>query len=65
MRDNPLYAWGYVNPTWGIGFFTLTQLVTPVFVALGWWMRRRALSLDRRPRGPTVRKEGDGRDRHP
>lgn len=58
VRDNPLYAWGYVNPVWGIGFFTLTQLVTPVFVALGWGMRRRALRLDRRPRGPTVREGG-------
>lgn len=54
VRLNPLYAWGYVNETWGIGFFTLTQLVTPVFAGLGWAMRKRALALGRRPRGPRV-----------
>lgn len=58
VRDNPLYAWGYINETWGLGFFTLTQLVTPAFVALGWWLRRRALRLDQRPRGPRVREGG-------
>lgn len=58
VRDNPLYAWGYVNETWGIGFFTLTQLVTPLFVLLGWWMRRRAVSLDRMPMGPKVQAGG-------
>ncbi|MBO2522009.1 MAG: prolipoprotein diacylglyceryl transferase [Firmicutes bacterium] len=58
VRENPLYAWGYVNETWGIGFFTLTHLVTPLFVALGWAMRRRALALDRRPRGPRVPEGG-------
>ena len=58
VRDNPLYAWGYIDPIWGIGFFTLTQLVTPIFVALGWWMRRRAVALDQRPRGPKVREGG-------
>lgn len=47
IRDNPLYAWGYVNEVWGIGFFTLTHLITPFMVALGWWMRKRALALDR------------------
>ena len=58
VRDNPLYAWGYVNETWGVGFFTLTHLMTPAFVALGWWMRRRALRLDQRPRGPKVPEGG-------
>lgn len=52
VRDNPLYLWGYVNDAWGIGFFTLTQLVTPFFVLLGWAMRMRAVELNRRPSGP-------------
>ena len=60
VRENPLYAWGYINETWGIGFFTLTQLVTPVFVALALWMRRRALEADRLPMGPRV-AEGESR----
>ncbi|HEX6990095.1 MAG TPA: prolipoprotein diacylglyceryl transferase [Bacillota bacterium] len=42
FRDNPLYAWGYVNETWGVGFFTLTHLITPLILALAWWMRRQA-----------------------
>jgi len=58
VRQNPLYAWGYVNETWGVGFFTLTQLLTPIFVGIGWGMRRRAVSLGRRPRGPRVRAGG-------
>ncbi len=49
FRENPLYAWGYVNPRWGIGFFTLTQLVTPFFVGLAWWMRRRTEMLSSWP----------------
>lgn len=60
VRANPLYAWGYINHTLGIGFFTLTQLVTPFFVLLGWYMRRRAVEIDRRPMGPKV-KEGAAR----
>lgn len=44
FRDNPLYAWGYVNHMWGIGFFTLTQLITPFVLAVAWHMRRRALA---------------------
>ncbi|HET7559459.1 MAG TPA: prolipoprotein diacylglyceryl transferase [Limnochordia bacterium] len=52
FRDNPLYALGYVNGHWGIGFFTLTQLVTPVLVALGWSMRRRTLKPLTPAKGP-------------
>ena len=55
VRENPLYAPVFQSEAWGIGLFTLTQLVTPVFVALGWGMRRRAVALDRRPMGPRVR----------
>lgn len=60
VRDNPLYAWGYVNETYGVGFFTLTQLLTPVFVLLGWALVRRSARLDRRPMGPRV-KAGESR----
>jgi len=57
VRANPLYAWGYVNETWGIGFFTLTQIVTPVFVLLAWWMRRQAALRGRMPAGPKAAEE--------
>lgn len=55
VRDNPLYAWGYINDVWGIGFFTLTHLITPVAVFVAWKMRQRAVALDRRPMGPKVK----------
>lgn len=55
VRENPLYAWGYVNEALGVGFFTLTQLLTPLFTLLGWAMIRRSLLLDRRPMGPRVK----------
>lgn len=42
FRDNPLYAWGYVNERWGVGFFTLTHLFTPPLLALSWAMLVRA-----------------------
>lgn len=41
IRDNPLYLWGYVNETYGIGFFTLTHLITVPLLLLAWWQRRR------------------------
>ncbi|MGI6609597.1 MAG: prolipoprotein diacylglyceryl transferase [Limnochordia bacterium] len=43
FRANPLYAGGWVIPRIGAGFFTLTQLLTPVFIGLAWWMRKRTL----------------------
>lgn len=55
VRENPLYAWGYISERYGLGFFTLTQLLTPLFVLIGWEMVRRSLRLDRRPMGPRVR----------
>lgn len=60
VRDNPLYAWGYISDTWGIGFFTLTHLITPFLVGLGWWMRKRAKELDR-PLRASLLAEGDFR----
>jgi phosphatidylglycerol:prolipoprotein diacylglycerol transferase len=44
FRDNPLYLWGYVNESWGVGFFTLTHLITPFLVILAWrmiWQRKK------------------------
>jgi phosphatidylglycerol---prolipoprotein diacylglyceryl transferase len=41
FRDNPLYLWSYVNETWGIGFFTMTHLATPLILLLAFWMLRR------------------------
>jgi len=45
FRENPLYLWGYINEAWGFGFFTLTQLVTPLLILFAWWMRTRAENL--------------------
>lgn len=45
FRANPLYAWGFVSETWGMGFFTMTQLVTPPILIIAWWMRKRCLEL--------------------
>lgn len=42
FRDNPLYAWGYVNEALGVGFFTLTHLITPPLMLLAWLLMRRA-----------------------
>src|SRR5690606_2196970 len=44
VRENPLYALHYVNETWGIGFFTLTHLITVPLVLLAWWQRRRIVA---------------------
>ncbi|MFO7153190.1 MAG: prolipoprotein diacylglyceryl transferase [Bacillota bacterium] len=38
VRDNPLFLVHYVNPKWGIGFFTLTQLMTPFIVLFAYLM---------------------------
>lgn len=51
VRDNPLYALGYVNETWGFGFFTLTQLMTPPLVLFSYWMLRRSLPSSRQKAG--------------
>lgn len=42
FRDNPLYLEVYVNEALGVGFFTLTQLVTPALIVLAWLMMRRS-----------------------
>ncbi len=39
VRANPLYAWHYINDVWGVGFFTLTQIITPVILLVsGYFM---------------------------
>jgi phosphatidylglycerol---prolipoprotein diacylglyceryl transferase len=35
FRANPLYLWGYTNELWGVGFFTMTHLVTPFILTPG------------------------------
>jgi phosphatidylglycerol:prolipoprotein diacylglycerol transferase len=42
FRANPLYVGGWVT-SWGGGFFTLTQLITPLLAVAAWWLRRRTL----------------------
>jgi phosphatidylglycerol:prolipoprotein diacylglycerol transferase len=44
FRANPLYAVGWVT-SWGGGFFTLTQLLTPLIAVCAWWFRRRTLQV--------------------
>lgn len=44
VRDNPLYWGHYINDKWGIGFFTLTHLITVPIVLLAWWQRRRVVA---------------------
>ncbi|MDI6605057.1 MAG: prolipoprotein diacylglyceryl transferase [Thermoanaerobacteraceae bacterium] len=44
VRDNPLFIPVYLNKNWGIGFFTLTQIVTPFILILSFWMMKRVLN---------------------
>lgn len=34
FRQNPLFIWGYVNEYYGVGLFTLTQVLTPFLILL-------------------------------
>jgi phosphatidylglycerol:prolipoprotein diacylglycerol transferase len=43
VRANPLYITGFNYEPWGIAGFTLVQLLTPIFIAFSWWMRRRTV----------------------
>lgn len=38
VRENPLFLVHYVNPKWGFGFFTLTQLITPFMMGFAYFM---------------------------
>jgi phosphatidylglycerol:prolipoprotein diacylglycerol transferase len=42
FRENPLYLWGHVNQMWGFGFFTLTQLITPLLLLISWFLMRQS-----------------------
>lgn len=44
FRANPLYVFNYVDDRLGIGFTTMTQLVTPFLVLLAYAMLRRTVS---------------------
>ena len=45
IRDNPLFIIGYLNTTVGIGFFTLTHLITPAILILAYIMMKRPYSF--------------------
>jgi phosphatidylglycerol:prolipoprotein diacylglycerol transferase len=53
LRENPLYVVHYVNPTLGIGFLTLTQIIG-VPVAIGTWLLLRRLRGRIEPPGKPV-----------
>jgi phosphatidylglycerol:prolipoprotein diacylglycerol transferase len=38
VRENPLFLIKYINPRWGIGFFTLTQWFTPLILGFIYYM---------------------------
>ncbi|MDI6600211.1 MAG: prolipoprotein diacylglyceryl transferase [Thermoanaerobacteraceae bacterium] len=42
VRENPLFIVKYVNETWGIGLFTLTQWVTPPLLLLFYYFMVRS-----------------------
>lgn len=47
FRANPLYWIHYVNPVWGFGFTTMTQLFTPLFLAATYLLMRSTLRRGR------------------
>ncbi len=49
FRENPLYLWGYISESWGVGFFTLTHLATPPLVIFALWMLFRARKITELP----------------
>lgn len=48
VREMPLVLIGYVVPHWGLGFFTIAQLATPVIMAFAYWMMRQTYTRWRR-----------------
>ncbi|MGB9903887.1 MAG: prolipoprotein diacylglyceryl transferase [Desulfotomaculales bacterium] len=48
IREMPLVAWGYVVPGWGLGFFTVAQLTTPLIMGLAYFMMRQSYKRWRR-----------------
>jgi phosphatidylglycerol:prolipoprotein diacylglycerol transferase len=49
VRENPLALGGYIIPHWGLGFFTLAQISTPLIMAFAYWMMRRSYRLPPAP----------------
>ncbi len=51
VRANPLYLVQYIDEYWGIGFFTLTHLLTPAMLLVTWYfldlIRHDSPGLDR------------------
>lgn len=43
FRDNPHYLIDVVNPHWGFGFLTMTQIVTPALLLVAWLFLRPTL----------------------
>lgn len=41
FRANPLFLLGYINDFLGVGFFTLTHLITPPLALMAWWIYKR------------------------
>lgn len=44
VRENPIYLNVFVSDYWGVGFFTLTQLITPALMLFAYWMMRKTKS---------------------
>ena len=59
FRDNPLYLWGYINTKYGIGLFTLTQIVSVPIIAIAiwrlWQLNHDKASADRKKPAPSKR----------
>lgn len=51
VRTNPLYIIKYINSDYGLGFTTMTQLFTPLFLLLSWLMMRYATQRAATARG--------------
>jgi phosphatidylglycerol:prolipoprotein diacylglycerol transferase len=49
VRDNPLYLIHVRSPVWGVGFTTMTQLATPLILAIAvpLWLRARRMGESR------------------
>lgn len=41
VRENPIYLHLFVSEKYGLGAFTLTQLITPVLMLIAWWQMQR------------------------
>jgi phosphatidylglycerol:prolipoprotein diacylglycerol transferase len=45
VRENPIYLYLFVSEKYGLGAFTLTQLITPVLMLIAWWQMRRVKKM--------------------